>query len=198
MATKLKNLKVTKVDFVDEGANPDAHIMLYKSRGGTEGTGTGGSESGGRSEGFWKRFVSAVFKTAGMKQEELDTAMDQLQKSGAVSFGENMAQRDIEKVSGEMWDIFYALHGSFTSILRDDELDGAAASEAMQEGLDDFYNMVKGAIKEWSDGKLSGIVVKKADVLETGDGKEPEMCIRDRNKERRTERRQERNENRQE
>lgn len=174
MATKLKNLKVTKVDFVDEGANPDAHIMLYKSRGGTEGTGTGGSESGGRSEGFWKRFVSAVFKTAGMKQEELDTAMDQLQKSGAVSFGENMAQRDIEKVSGEMWDIFYALHGSFTSILRDDELDGAAASEAMQEGLDDFYNMVKGAIKEWSDGKLSGIVVKKADVLETGDGKEPE------------------------
>ena len=26
MATKLKNLKVKKVDFVDEGANPDAHI----------------------------------------------------------------------------------------------------------------------------------------------------------------------------
>ena len=31
MATKLRNLKVRKVDFVDEGANPEAHIMLYKT-----------------------------------------------------------------------------------------------------------------------------------------------------------------------
>ncbi len=32
MATKLKNLKVKKVDFVDEGANPDAHIKLFKRK----------------------------------------------------------------------------------------------------------------------------------------------------------------------
>ena len=32
MATKLKNLKVHKVDFVDAGANPDAHIGLFKSK----------------------------------------------------------------------------------------------------------------------------------------------------------------------
>lgn len=42
MATKLKNLKITKVDFVDQGANPDAHILLFKRKdktkteGGTE------------------------------------------------------------------------------------------------------------------------------------------------------------------
>lgn len=30
MPTKLKNLRVSKVDFVDSGANPDAHIMLFK------------------------------------------------------------------------------------------------------------------------------------------------------------------------
>ena len=30
MATKLKNLRISKVDFVDEGANPDAHIKLTK------------------------------------------------------------------------------------------------------------------------------------------------------------------------
>ena len=34
MATKLKNLKVKKVDFVDEGANPDAHIELFKRKDG--------------------------------------------------------------------------------------------------------------------------------------------------------------------
>ena len=30
MATKLKNLNIKKVDFVDAGANPDAHIKLFK------------------------------------------------------------------------------------------------------------------------------------------------------------------------
>lgn len=34
MAAKLKNLKVTKVDFVDQGANPDAHIKLFKRKDG--------------------------------------------------------------------------------------------------------------------------------------------------------------------
>ncbi len=37
MATKLKNLKVKKVDFVDEGANPDAHIELFKRKDGKTG-----------------------------------------------------------------------------------------------------------------------------------------------------------------
>lgn len=32
MATKLKNLSVTSVDLVDRGANPDAHIRLFKRR----------------------------------------------------------------------------------------------------------------------------------------------------------------------
>lgn len=32
MATKLKNLSVTSVDLVDKGANPDAHICLFKRR----------------------------------------------------------------------------------------------------------------------------------------------------------------------
>ena len=34
MATKLKNLKITSVDLVEQGANPDAHIKLYKSKDG--------------------------------------------------------------------------------------------------------------------------------------------------------------------
>lgn len=33
MATKLKNLSVTSVDLVDKGANPDAHICLFKRKG---------------------------------------------------------------------------------------------------------------------------------------------------------------------
>ena len=58
MATKLKHLKVTSVDFVDEGANPDAHIRLYKRRDevaaepGTEDHNSDGA-------GFFKRLSSS-------------------------------------------------------------------------------------------------------------------------------------------
>lgn len=36
MATKLKNLKITSVDLVEQGANPEAHIKLYKSKDGDD------------------------------------------------------------------------------------------------------------------------------------------------------------------
>lgn len=32
MPAKLKDLKVTKVDFVDAGANPGANILIYKNK----------------------------------------------------------------------------------------------------------------------------------------------------------------------
>ena len=32
MSTKLKNLKVTSVDLVDQGANQDAYIRLFKRK----------------------------------------------------------------------------------------------------------------------------------------------------------------------
>ena len=53
MATKLKNLKITKVDFVDEGANPDAHIRMVKSKDGKELP----VEMGGRYIGVAPEFV---------------------------------------------------------------------------------------------------------------------------------------------
>ena len=48
MATKLKNLKITKVDFVDDGANPEAHIRLFKSKDGVEPPHDEGAEKIGR------------------------------------------------------------------------------------------------------------------------------------------------------
>ena len=32
MSTKLKNLTIKKVDFVKQGANPDAYVKLFKSK----------------------------------------------------------------------------------------------------------------------------------------------------------------------
>ena len=50
MATKLKNLRIRKVDFVDAGANPDAHIRLLKRKDGQTGVKCTGEEN----TGFWK------------------------------------------------------------------------------------------------------------------------------------------------
>ena len=75
MATKLKNLEVTKVDFVDQGANPDAHIKLYKRK---EEQGPalegGGGEKG---SGILKKLVAFIAKAAGMGEEEIDNAMEE-------------------------------------------------------------------------------------------------------------------------
>ena len=59
MATKLKNLRISKVDFVDEGANPDAHIKLTKSKSEKgQSTGENGDKNG---------FVSRLFGFIGKK-----------------------------------------------------------------------------------------------------------------------------------
>ena len=54
MATKLKHLKIKKVDFVDDGANPEAFIRLYKSKDGAAPT---PEENIVENPKFWNRFM---------------------------------------------------------------------------------------------------------------------------------------------
>ena len=68
MANRLGNLTIKKVDFVDEGANPDSHIRLFKRRDGTHIPDKGGK---GEQQGVLKRLVAFMAKAAGMGQEEL-------------------------------------------------------------------------------------------------------------------------------
>ncbi len=113
MATKLRNLKVTKVDFVDEGANPDAHIKLYKRK--DSGLGEEApvdDNTAGKSGGVLKRLLSFIAKAAGIEQEELDSAMEEIEKAGAMTFNENMLQRRSQKIADEMWDTCFALQSS--------------------------------------------------------------------------------------
>lgn len=156
MATKLRGLKVKKVDFVDEGANPDAHITLYKNRDGEPGK-TSGSE---HKESIWKRLFGPLAKLAGVAPEELDNAVEAIEKSGAMTFSEQMNERKTRKIADEMWDICFALQNSLASIMRDEELDSDEASQAMQESLDDFVTVVEDAISRWSLGKTASIAKK--------------------------------------
>lgn len=164
MATRLKNLKVTKVDFVDEGANPDAHIKLYKSKDGHEPQSE--EEGGGKSSGILKKLVSFIAKAAGMEQAEIDNAIEEIQKGGSETFSEKMNQRKNMKIADEIWDICYALQSSLQSILYDEDLDSAGAASAMQESVDEFCSVVKDSISQWAEGKAASIVRKNEGLTE--------------------------------
>lgn len=159
MATKLKNLKITKVDFVDDGANPEAHIRLFKSKDGVEPPHDEGAE---KKPNIWKRLITAITKAAGSEPDtsELESVIDDIQKS-SESFGERITEVKNRKIADEIWDICYALQSSLCSILNDEEMDGTSAATAMQESLDEFCEFTKDAISQWSSGKATNIVKKE-------------------------------------
>lgn len=164
MATKLKNLKIKKVDFVDEGANPDAHIRMIKRK---DGERQATEEDGKKDSGnILKKLLGFIGKAAGMDQNEIDSAVDEIQKGSAVSFTERINAVNNGKIADEMWDICYALQSSLYSILTDEDLDSTSSATAMQESLDEFYAVVKDAISKWSSGKAASVVRKNEEVSE--------------------------------
>ena len=164
MATKLKNLKIRKVDFVDEGANPDAHIRMIKRKD-VEGQSAG--EYSKKEPGYiLKKLFGLIGKAAGMDQSEIDSAVDEIQKGDSVSFNEKINEVNNRKIADEMWDVCYALQSSLCSILNDEEMDGTGAATAMQESLDEFYAVVQDSIKKWSSGNSASIVRKNEEVSE--------------------------------
>lgn len=159
MATKLKNLKITKVDFVDDGANPEAHIRLFKSKDGAEPPHDDGAE---KKPNIWKRLITAIANAAGSEPDtsELENVIDDIQKS-SESFGRKIAEIKNRKITDEIWDICYALQASLCSILNDEEMDETSVATAMQESLDEFSEFAKDAISQWSSGKKINIVKKE-------------------------------------
>lgn len=161
MATKLKNLRISKVDFVDQGANPDADIKLYKRR--EESTQVDSRKKNG---GVIKKLFHLICKAAGIDPDELDSEMDEITKGDSESFNDKINEVKNMKIADEMWDVCYALQSSLLSILNDDELDSDGIEKAMQESLDEFYGAVKESIKKWSSGKAAGIEKKDEELTD--------------------------------
>ncbi len=165
MATKLKNLKVHKVDFVDAGANPDAHIGLFKSKGRDAPAAGSAEESGcGKDSGILKRLVAFIAKAAGMGQEEIDGAVEEIQKGDSVSFGEKINEVNNRKIADEIWDMCYALQSALCSVVYDGDLDSAGAEAAMLESLQEFQTVMQVSVRQWAGRKSSNIVSKRRDV----------------------------------
>lgn len=163
MATKLKNLHVTKVDFVDEGANPRADIKLAKSKDGAAGEEPEDSHAQENkstdpqkepetepSEGLFKRFLKWWKGGNGTVQKE------------AKSFDDVLEQDNIDNIRREVWQTTEALARSINSILSDEEIDSATAQTAMAESLTQFSTAVAGYIPSWASCKAVGISISKS------------------------------------
>lgn len=157
MATKLKHLKVTNVDFVDEGANPDAYIKLFKRKDDAAGEpGAGANSSAGA--GFFKRLSSGIAKMFGVAQEPVSAEQDV--EKNSVGFDEAYGEMKNRRVCDEVWDVCYALNQSLCSILSDGELTGEATRTAMLESLEEFDAAAKNFVEQWSAGKTANVVLK--------------------------------------
>lgn len=163
MATKLKHLKIKKVDFVDDGANPEAFIRLYKSKDGAAPT---PEENIVENPKFWNRFMAAVAKAFKLENEQAENGpeTEDVAKGGAESFGDKFSEVKNRKICDEVWDICYALQSSICSILNDEELDSTQAGDAMRESLNEFTEVVSAAIGQWSGGKAASIAKKETEV----------------------------------
>lgn len=125
MPNKLKKLSVTSVDLVDQGANPEAHVRLFKR-----------------------------------KEDEPETDPDARQEEvekEVSTFGENFNHELLRTITSQMFDCYYALSDSLSSIICDGTLDTQAKAYMMLQSLDEFSNTVRSAAGDWAAGrKASG------------------------------------------
>lgn len=159
MATKLKNLRVKKVDFVDAGANPDADIKLFKRN-----DPDNPSAKSGKRPGAIRSLLDAIGKAVGLKQEEIEEAMEKIKKDGHESFGEKLNEIKNRKIADEIWDLCFALQYSLCSAAADNEVDSAGTAAAMKENLKEFLSVMQSCIPQWSEGKEADIAKKRDDI----------------------------------
>lgn len=127
-ANKLKIDKLTSVDLVERGANPDAHICLFKSADVSAETSPPDEKS------IAKRLFDALKSTFAPFLEEEEAAEDDVQKE-ARTFSQMRAAQEMDDVQ---WRYTSAFNDSIRSILADGDLDAAQKSEKMQETLEQF------------------------------------------------------------
>ena len=125
--TKLKKLEVNSVDLVPAGANPDAHINLFKSK---------------EERPAWDRFVGLVKKSLGMDEADIEAVVK-----------EHFSPVNKQRIDNEIWDYTSALRESFDSIMKDAELDSTGRCEMLQKSMDEFTTAMQEVIPLWANGQ---------------------------------------------
>lgn len=152
MSFKLKDLLITKVDFVDAGANQRANILITKK-----------AQEGGENmdkENPVKKFLSTIADKLGLKENEVADSIAEISK--AKTFDEAFDEQHLWKVANEMDELCCALACSMRSILDDKE--AVNKGDLIKQSIDDFCNTAKSCADKWGSSKLAGI--KKKDIAD--------------------------------
>lgn len=154
MATKLKNLKIKKVDFVDNGANPGASIALYKSKPAEgETPAVQPKEDTPPEESILKRIVHAIAKSIGATDAQAAAAVEEVSKNADVpTFGDAMARRRMRQTTEEIWDYCYALNDSLCGIAANADITAEDKKALMAQSCAEFAAATEAAIPKWSGG----------------------------------------------
>jgi hypothetical protein len=139
MPNNLKHLKITTTDLVDQGANPDARIKLFKRKGET------GEPPAAPDANLIQKIAAAIAGVFGKSTPEPVA-------KAADTFADELAQRKLREVCSQVWDYIYALENSFCSIFWDDELTEEQKRDTMFTSLDEFAETMRGAIPQWAAG----------------------------------------------
>ena len=141
MPAKLKELKITSTDLVEQGANPDANIRLYKRK---------DAESGEMAETYLQKAITAlrgVFGKTGAGQPLPPIKKD------AATFDESIERERQRRVTDQIWAYAYALRESLESIATDSEQTSDEKAGLMGASLNEFVGAVRSAIPKWSSSK---------------------------------------------
>lgn len=151
MATKLKNLSVTSVDLVDRGANPDAHVRLFKRK--------DPAPESDPDTGLFQKFAEWLVKgfrdatTPGGEGPGTVAPPEGAVEKEAQTFSDNITREQLREVTSEMFDNCYALSDSFCSIICDKDMDTDAKETMMLKSLDEFAQAVRSAVAQWAKGQ---------------------------------------------
>lgn len=145
MPTKLKDLKITKVDFVDAGANQRAHIALFKH------APKGGEEVG---ESKIKNALLAIAKYLGLQEDEAEQVVAK-SEGGAKTFGAANSDLKQQSICEEIWNVTDALRSSLFSIIRDDTV--ADKTALLKQSVSEFHAAALGFANQWGDGNIAEV-----------------------------------------
>ncbi len=151
--TKLKNLKLTSVDLVPRGANPDADISFFKSA-------ADGPQLKVEEQSVLKKMFDML--TALFKPDDTDP----LAKADSKTFSEIDNTREYREL---VWRYNSALNESIDSILNDEDLDDTARLEELNKSLGQYTEKMKELFTAMTGGDKSVAVentLTKGEILD--------------------------------
>lgn len=161
MASKLKNMRLTSVDLVRNGANQEADIRLFKSDNPTEDPTPPTAEE----KNIFKRFINWLRENDA--EEDLDDE-DTVEKDFSTFDSLNAVRESNEK----LWQYTSALTESISSIQTDQNLDKTQKLQMMSQSLgqfDEAMNNLFVALCEATPTANESVMVKSAPGEEDDD-----------------------------